>query len=150
MVAAPAPQAPLSPKRVGSSSNPEGYACLTSFNGRKYYMHDASGRCMLHAPPHLPCLLCLPCSFGSAVPSFHTPDRGTWSVPGSAQAAAEVKEVRGRLLMFLLLMRALQLEQMLVSGGVRQQAGSSYVAYLVPMALLGVLCAYAYSMAKFA
>ncbi len=73
------------------------------------------------------------------------------SAPESAQAAAEVKKVRGRLLLFLLLMRALQPEQMLVSGGVRQQAGSSYVAYLVPMALLGVLFAYAYSiLAKFA
>ena len=44
VVAAPAPQAPPSPKKLsGSTDALEGYACLTSANGRKYYMHS-SGR----------------------------------------------------------------------------------------------------------
>ncbi len=46
--------------------------------------------------------------------------------------------------MFVLLMLALQLEQLLVSGVPRQQAAGSYVASLLRMALLGVVCAYAY------
>ena len=72
VVAAPAPQAPLSPKRVSSSSSsssniPEGYTCLTSSDGRKYYMHHASGRCSLPAPPaHSPCLLRMPGSIAAA------------------------------------------------------------------------------------
>jgi hypothetical protein len=70
-------------------------------------------------------------------------------VPGTAQAAAEAKEVGGGggvicVALFVLLMLALQLEQLFVSGVPRQQAGGSYVASLLRMALLGVMCAYAY------
>ena len=50
----------------------------------------------------------------------------------------------GYVAVFVLLMLALQLEQLLVSGVPRQQAGGSYVASLLRMALLGVVCAYAY------
>jgi len=139
VVAAPAPQAPLSPKIVGSGSSniPEGYSCLTSSDGRKYYVHRASGRC--RRTPAAPALHALP----------HAPRRGTWSVPGTAQAAAEAKEVGGGgglicVALFVLLMLALQLEQLFVGGVPRQQAGGSYVASLLRMALLGVMCAYAY------
>ena len=148
VVAAPAPQAPLSPKKVSSSSSSsnilEGYTCLTSSDGRKYYMHHASGRCSLPAPPHTH-HACFACPAASPLPLPHAPRRGTWSAPGTAQAAAEAKEVGGvNVAVFVLLMCALQLEQLLVSGVPRQQAGGSYVASLLRMALLGVVCAYAY------
>jgi hypothetical protein len=42
--------------------------------------------------------------------------------------------------------RALQLQQLLAGGGRQQQSGSSIAFYakLVRLALLGILCAYAY------
>ena len=153
-MAAPAPQAPLSPKRVSSSSSssssniPEGYTCLTSSDGRKYYMHHASGRCSLPAPPaHSPCLLRMPGSIAAAAAAASRAAQGDVVCArdrASCRRGQGGRGGEGYEAVFVLLMLALQLEQLFVSGVPREQAGGSYVASLLRMALLGVMCAYAY------
>ena len=77
--------------------------------------------------------------------------RGCWAAPGTAEAEAELKEVGLDLCVWrscLFCDACDQLQQLMTAGGQPAASPQAYMARLLRLALLGILCAYAYMWIK--